>query len=138
MKVLNCFRYGIIRRLSTEAQPRGSFGFELSDEQKSLQELARKFTREEIIPKAAHHDRTGEFPHEIAKKAFDLGLMHSLIPTKYGGIGLNGFDGCLLSEELAYGCTGVSTALGGSSLGQAPILLFGTEEQKKEIFRTND
>ncbi|GAB6026613.1 hypothetical protein CHUAL_013021 [Chamberlinius hualienensis] len=138
MKLLSYARHLTLRRLATvsrgknSAASASSYSFELSDEQKSLQELTRKFTREEIIPKAAHHDKTGEFPHEIAKKAYELGLMHGLIPTKYGGNGLSLFDACLTTEEMAYGCSGVSTALGSSSLGQAPVILFGTDEQKKK------
>lgn len=59
---------------------------ELSPEQKEMQELARKFAREEIIPTAAHHDRTGEYPKEILKKAHSLGLMNGHIPTEFGNI----------------------------------------------------
>lgn len=49
-----------------------------------MQELARKFAREEIVPVAAYHDRTGEYPKEILKKAHSLGLMNGHIPTEFG------------------------------------------------------
>ncbi|GAB6026594.1 hypothetical protein CHUAL_013006 [Chamberlinius hualienensis] len=138
MKLLNYARQLTLRRLATVSQSKNSaasassYSFELNDEQKRLQELTRKFTREEIIPKAAHHDRTGEFPHEIAKKAFDLGLMNGLIPTKYGGNELSLFDFCIINEELYYGCAGISAPIISSALGQTPVILAGTDEQKKK------
>jgi acyl-CoA dehydrogenase len=107
--------------------------FSLSDDQKQLQELARKFTKEEIIPKAAHHDETGEYPHEIAKKAWELGLANTHIPVEYGGAGLSVLDGCIITEEFAYGCTGIATALEANSLAAAPVIVAGNDEQKKEF-----
>lgn len=97
---------------------------QLTDEQREMQELARKFTREEIIPKAAHHDETGEFPWDIVKKAHSLGLMNPHIPPEVGGLGLGVFDSCLVTEELAYGCTGITLGIEGTSLGvrnQIPV-----------------
>src|SRR6185295_18692999 len=73
----------------------------LSDEQKQLQEMARKFAKEEIIPKAAHHDETGEFPLEICRKAWELGLMNTHVPAEYGGIGLGVLEEAIIGEELA-------------------------------------
>lgn len=79
-----------IRALSTTAKlnsehslPNG-YSFQLSPEQQEMQDLARKFTREEIIPKAAHYDRTGEYPWDIVKKAWELGLMNGHIPVHCG------------------------------------------------------
>ena len=51
------------------------------------------------------------------KKAFDLGLINYHIPIKYGGLGLGVFDGCMISEEISYGCTGIETPMAGNSLG---------------------
>jgi len=63
---------------------RGYIISELSDEQKEIQELARKFTRDEIIPKAAEYDRTMEYPWDIIKKAWALGLVNTHIPKDCG------------------------------------------------------
>lgn len=117
--------------VASDYSPNG-FSFELNDEQKEYQQLARKFAQEEIIPKAAYHDKTGEYPWELIKKAQDLGLLNTHIPQKYGGLGLGSFDGCLITEELAYGCTGISTALEANSLGEMPVIIAGNEEQKKK------
>src|SRR6188472_816475 len=102
--------------------------FSLSDEQKQLQELAMKFSKEEIAPKAAHHDETGEYPREIAKKAWELGLMNTHVPQEYGGLGLGVLEGCIITEELAYGCTGISTAMEANSLAAAPVIVAGNDE----------
>jgi acyl-CoA dehydrogenase len=57
---------------------------ELTPEQREVQELARKFAREDVIPVAAHHDRTGEYPWELIKKAHSLGLMNGHIDAEFG------------------------------------------------------
>jgi acyl-CoA dehydrogenase len=107
--------------------------FSLTEEQQALQELARKFAREEMAPKAAHHDETGEFPREVAKKAWELGLMNTHVPPEYGGMGLGTLDGCIITEELAWGCTGIATAMEANALASAPVIVAGNDEQKKEF-----
>ncbi|XP_011549673.3 probable medium-chain specific acyl-CoA dehydrogenase, mitochondrial isoform X2 [Plutella xylostella] len=107
--------------------------FELSDEQQALQDLARKFTKEEIIPVAAQYDKTGEYPWPVVKKAWSVGLMNGHIPEHCGGTGgLGVFEECLVGEEMAFGCTGICTAIGGTNLGQTPVILAGTKEQQKK------
>ncbi|XP_014370091.2 probable medium-chain specific acyl-CoA dehydrogenase, mitochondrial isoform X2 [Papilio machaon] len=129
----------IYRNLSTtsalatsRAIPTTGFCFELNDEQKALQELARKFTREEIIPVAAQYDKSGEYPWPIVKKAWEIGLMNGHIPEHCGGLDLGVFDGCMVAEELAYGCTGIMTAMEASGLGQTPVIIAGNKEQQKK------
>ena len=107
--------------------------YSLSEEQTQLQELARKFSRDEIIPKAAHHDKTGEYPREIAKKAWEIGLMNTHIPQEFGGLGLGTLEGCVITEEFAYGCTGIATAMEANTLASAPVIVAGNPEQKKEF-----
>jgi acyl-CoA dehydrogenase len=107
--------------------------FSLSDEQKQLQELARKFTKDEVIPKAAHHDKSGEYPREVAKKAWEVGLMNTHIPQEYGGLGLGVLEGCIITEELAYGCTGIATAMEANTLAAAPVIVAGNDDQKKQF-----
>lgn len=108
------------------------FNFKLTDEQREYQELARKFAQEEIIPKAAFHDKTGEYPWDIIKKAWSLGLLNSHIPQELGGPGLGIFDSCVITEELAYGCTGIQTSMEANSLGQMPVIIAGNPEQQKK------
>lgn len=109
--------------VSTLQSSTASFNLNLSAEQCEFQDLARKFTNEEIIPRAAHHDKTGEFPWEIVKKAHALGLMNYHIGPKYGGLGLPVFDSCVIAEELSYGCAGIALALTSSGLGVSLLLI---------------
>jgi acyl-CoA dehydrogenase len=106
-------------------------GFELTEDQKDFQSLAREIAQEVIAPAAAHHDQTGEFPHEIQKKVWEAGLMNTHIPEEFGGMGLSVLDGSIITEELAWGCTGIMAASEASSLAQAPVLVAGSEDQKK-------
>lgn len=108
------------------------FSFEYSADDQEFQKLARKFCQEEIIPVAAEHDRTGEYPWKILQKASQIGLINTHIPTKYGGLGLGVSQGCMIVEELSYGCSGIGTALEANDLGEMPVILAGNEEQKKE------
>ncbi|MCC6809652.1 MAG: acyl-CoA dehydrogenase family protein [Deltaproteobacteria bacterium] len=110
-------------------------GFELSDDQKALQETARKFARNEMWPKAPHHDKTSEFPHEIMKKAFEAGLMNLSIPQDLGGPGFAILDQCIITEEIAYGCVGMGTSMMANDLALTPIILAGTPEQKQRFVK---
>ncbi|CAK9828999.1 Probable medium-chain specific acyl-CoA dehydrogenase, mitochondrial [Anthophora retusa] len=122
----------VMRAFSTKPDYASGFSFELSDTQKEMQELARKFTKEEIIPVAAEYDRSGNYPWDVIKKAWSVGLLNKSIPQHCGGMDVGTFDGCLVGEEFAYGCTGIATALEGSGLGQAPVISYGTKEQQKK------
>ena len=108
--------------------------FKLTDEQKMIQKLARDFAQNEIAPNAEHFDRTHEYPWPVIKKAQELGLTVMNIPEKYGGLGLSLLEECLVNEELAWGCSGMSTAIGANTLGMLPIIIAGNEDQKTEYF----
>jgi acyl-CoA dehydrogenase len=110
--------------------------FHLSDEQLALQETARRFAKEEIAPKAAEYDQSGEFPREIMKKAWELGLSSTCIPPEHGGVGLGVMDSCLATEELSWGCSGMATSIMCNDLGLMPVLVGGSEEQKAEWLGT--
>jgi acyl-CoA dehydrogenase len=107
--------------------------FSLTEEQQQLRALAHEFAGKEIVPRAPHHDQTGEFPREICRKAWELGLMNTHIPTEYGGPGLGVLDGCLIAEEVAWGCTGIGTAMEANTLAEAPLIVGGSDEQKKRF-----
>ncbi len=111
----------------------------ITEEQQALVDTARKFTAESIIPVAGELDEKEEFPTEVFKAAWELGLMNVEIPEAYGGLGFHTLDGCLISEELAYGCAGISTSIMCNHLGALPLLVAGNEEQKKKwLGRLND
>ncbi len=104
--------------------------FSLTPEQESLRDLARKFARDTMAPAAAECDRLGRFPEEIYRKAYDLGLMNLNVPAEFGGSGLGLLDQCLIVEELAYGCAGMTTSIIANCLALEPILLGGSAEQR--------
>src|SRR5215210_1720038 len=110
----------------------GGISFELSDEQRALRELAREFAKNEIRPKAAEYDEQATHPTDVIVKAHDVGLMNVHLPEEYGGLGLPGFAGVLIGEELSWGCSGICVSLVANTLGSAPVLIAGTEEQKRE------
>ena len=107
--------------------------FSLTDEQRQLQQLAREFTRREIIPIAAEYDRREELPWQVVEKAFEVGLLNLSIPEHAGGLGLGMLDEAIIGEELAYGCMGIYTVLMASELGIVPILVGGSEEQQRRF-----
>src|SRR5215813_3200236 len=104
----------------------------LTDVQEALVNTAREFTRKEIVPHAAHFDETGEFPREILKRAWEAGLMNVEIPEAYGGLGGSCLDNCLVQEEISFGCSGINTSMAANSLGATPLLVAGSDEQKKK------
>jgi len=108
-----------------------SFG--LTEEQSSLKEMARSFAVEQIVPNAARLDESSEFPAEIIKKAHQLGLMNLIQPAALGGSGLSAYDACLVTEEIAAGCSGVGTSMVANDLALTPILLGGTSEQHERF-----
>jgi acyl-CoA dehydrogenase len=106
--------------------------FELDDDLLTLQQTARRFANEEIIPVAADYDVSGEFPREILDKAWQLGLSHTFIPEEYGGVGLSILGSCVAVEEVSRGCSGITTSMISNDLGLTPILIGGSDEQKRE------
>ncbi len=106
--------------------------FGLSDDQLALQDAARRFAQAEMAPVAGRYDQSGEFPRQIIERAWDLGLSSTCIPPEYGGVGLSSLDSCLVTEELAWGCSGMTTSIMANDLGLMPIVIAGSESQKKE------
>jgi len=107
--------------------------FNLSEEQRALQETARKFARDAIRPKAAHLDETAEFPLEILSQAFELGLLNLTVPPSLGGVGLPHLEQALIAEEMAWGCSGVATSMVANDLALLPLILAANDEQKQRL-----
>lgn len=103
----------------------------LTEEQEQLVQTARRFAAERLIPNATEWDRNEEFPTKVFEEAWQLGLMNVELPEQYGGIGLHTFDGCLTSEELAYGCAAIATSIMCNHLGSLPLFIAGSEAQKE-------
>jgi acyl-CoA dehydrogenase len=108
------------------------YGFDLTDEQNALIKTARDFTRDKVIPVAGAYDEHGTFPKKEFEQAHALGLVNCEVPAEYGGLGLSCLDHCLVLEEISYGCLGINTTLAANSLGATPLILAGSDEQKKK------
>jgi acyl-CoA dehydrogenase len=104
--------------------------FEQTGEQSRLIERARGFAREQIAPAAAEHDRTAEFPHEVAEKARREGLANLIAPEEYGGEGLGPVEVCMICEELSWGCLGIGGAISLNNLAADCLNIAGTDAQK--------
>lgn len=107
--------------------------FELTQDQKLVQEMVRKFAINELEPVASEIDRSREFPWKNIKKMAELGLLGVIIPEEYGGAGLDFLSLAIVIEEISKVCasTGVIIAVN-NSLAAYPILAFGTEEQRRK------
>jgi acyl-CoA dehydrogenase len=110
-------------------------GFDLTPGQMELQEKARRFSKEKILPVAAMHDREGTFPQDVIRTAHEEGFLTPLVPRDYGGGGLGVLDTCLISEELAAGDMGIFVSIFVSTLALYPIIIFGSETQKERFLR---
>lgn len=115
--------------------PTKSENFGLSEEQQALRDEARRFAQEEIRPVAAKFDESSEFPSALIKKAHALGLVNLVQPTECSGTGLSLFDACLVIEELAAGCSGVTTSIVANDLALLPIRVGGTKEQQLKFIK---
>ncbi len=117
---------------TVEARVSGGVSFALSEEQRELRALARSFAEKEIRPKAAEYDEHQTHPADIIAKAHAVGLMNLHIPESLGGPELPCFDGMLVGEELNFGCSGIGTSMSSNGLAAGPILIAGSEAQKRE------
>jgi acyl-CoA dehydrogenase len=106
--------------------------FTLTEEQENLREMAHAFAEKEIRPVAWDYDKDGTWPQAIIEKAWELGLMNSHLPEEYGGVGASYLDGCLIGEELAWGCAAIATTLGANELAATPVLLGGSDAIKAD------
>lgn len=105
--------------------------YDLPEDVKMLQDLAMDFSRKEILPQAEYYDESDEWPWQIFHKAREVGLINVNIPEEYGGLGASILEECVVAEAMAYGCSGIQTALMLNQLAVLPLLLAGTAEQKQ-------
>jgi butyryl-CoA dehydrogenase len=104
-----------------------------TEEQQMIKDLAAQIAREKVVPVRAELDEKSEFPREIMQVLAQSDLMGLYIPEEYGGAGMGGLELCIAVEELSKACLGVSTSYAANALGTYPILISGTDEQKKKF-----
>ncbi len=104
----------------------------LTEEQIMIRDLARQIAQEKIVPVRAELDEQNKFPSDIMKAIAQADLFGIYIPEEYGGLGRKALDLYIAVEELSKACLGVSTSFAANALGTYPILLNGSDAQKKK------
>jgi len=104
----------------------------LTDEQKMIKDLAHKIAEEKIRPAAAKYDISEEYPWDVLKVMAESDMFGLFIPEEYGGFATSVFNLCLATEEFSRACGGIAVCYAASALGTFPIVLFGSDEQKKK------
>lgn len=106
--------------------------YSLTEEQEMIRDLCRIVADEKIRPVAAKYDEEQTFPWDVVKAMGDADLFGIFIPEEYGGLGGGVMELCIAVEELSKACGGIALALAGTALASFPIILFGSEEQKRK------
>lgn len=106
--------------------------FELTEEQRLVKRMVRRFADEVIRPAAEEHDEGCKYPLEIIKEAAKLNLIGPTIPEEYGGAGLDHLSRAIITEELFRGDPGIGSAITSRDFGTNMLLEYGSEEQKRE------
>jgi len=104
----------------------------LTEDQVMIKELTRQIAEEKVVPAREELDEKEEFPWEIMKVLASSDLFGLFVPEEYGGLGKGVLELCIAVEELSRACLGVATTYAANALGTYPLLLFGTDEQKKK------
>jgi butyryl-CoA dehydrogenase len=104
----------------------------LNEDQQMIRDLVREIAEEKVVPAREALDEKEEFPWDIMQVLAQSDLFGLFIPEEYGGLGKGSFELCLAVEELSRACLGVATTYAANALGTFPLLLYGTEEQKKK------
>ncbi|MBN2191021.1 MAG: acyl-CoA dehydrogenase family protein [Candidatus Aureabacteria bacterium] len=107
-----------------------NYGF--TEEQLMIQEICDKIGKEKIVPVREKYDETGEFPWDIVKILSESDIFGVYLPEEYGGMGGGCLDMCIATETLSKYCGGIALAFAATGLGTYPLLLYGSEEQKKK------
>jgi acyl-CoA dehydrogenase len=103
----------------------------MTDQQRDVRDLARRFAQDIIRPAAAAADRDQKLPLDVMKKGWEVGLTNLSLPVELGGNGLPSVDQSIVAEELAWGCAGITTSLAANDLAMTPVLLGGSDELKQ-------
>ncbi len=107
----------------------------LTEDQKAIRDLARTIAEERVKPVRAKYDEENIFPWDVVEALAKADLFRVFIPAEYEGIVESGYgvtNMCLVTEEISKACSGIALAFAGTALGTFPILLFGSDEQKKK------
>jgi acyl-CoA dehydrogenase len=105
----------------------------LTEDHKQYQDLARDFSKNEIAPRAHQFDHSGEFPEDLGKKAWEIGLFNVRVPEVLGGLGLGVWDACIMAEEIGAGCVGIGSAIWANDMAVSLVLAGATDQQNQKL-----
>ena len=105
----------------------------LTEQQKTIKNLARRIAEQRILPVRAELDEKEEFPWDIVKELASADMFRVFVPEEYDGLGGGCLDLCLVMEELSRICSGVAVTYAASALGCMTLMEYGTEEQKRKF-----
>ena len=105
----------------------------LSDEQKTIKDLARRIAEERVLPVRAQLDESEEFPWQIIKDMAAADLFRIFVPAEYEGLGGGSLELCLVMEEMSRVCSGVAISFAASALGSYTLIDFGSDSQKQKF-----
>jgi acyl-CoA dehydrogenase len=108
--------------------------FQMTEERTLIQNLAREFARNEIVPVAAQCDRESRFPMDVFHRLREVGLVNLTIPETHSGPGLGALEVALVTEQLGWGCAGITGAIGINAIVADVFHCAGTQAQKKLVF----
>jgi acyl-CoA dehydrogenase len=125
----------LLLRLPRLLSSRGhrAISFSLTEEQLHFQSCVRRFAADEMMPRSLHHDHSAQWSREVFQKAWECGLVNLHIPKQYGGRGLGGIEGVIACEEMAFADIGMMIGMEINSVAEVPVILAGTEEQKRSF-----
>jgi alkylation response protein AidB-like acyl-CoA dehydrogenase len=106
----------------------------VNEDEKALIEAIRELAQERVAPRAAEIDHTAQFPWDIKELLAQQDILAMPFPTEYGGVGASELAIVMAIEELARCCATTSLILAAQQLGALPIMLAGTDEQKRQYF----
>ncbi|MFC1577236.1 acyl-CoA dehydrogenase family protein, partial [Candidatus Omnitrophota bacterium] len=106
--------------------------YQLTEQQAMIRDLARRIAKERIEPVRAKYDESEEFAWEIMKVLAESDMFGVYIPEAYGGLGGGVMELAVATEEFSRACGAIALGFAGTALGAYPILLYGSEDQKKK------
>ena len=107
-----------------------------NDVHNQVRDVARRFTREKVLPNAVTWDEQGGYPRELITEMGRLGFMGITVPEEWGGAGLDNVASAIMLEEISAGCGSMGIIVSGhNAVGCMPILEFGTDDQKERYLK---
>ncbi len=111
------------------------FGFELSDEQQDIAQMARDFARSELAPGTAERDRSGEYPLDRVGQMAELGLLNMRVDPEDGGAGIDNVGYFLVMQAVTQNCVSSAVVLASSNLATSIVGKYGNKEQRERWVR---